>query len=116
MGLTMKSIGLYLGAVIFSFAITGCVNRSGDNEGQMQSYPSPVIEAEWIREGQPIVFGNQKWYPVNDVEILLDSEVYQVGEYKGVQVFVDKIDTKPYRRMYTKFAKNKFRYYEKRND
>lgn len=94
----------------------GCVHRSVDNEGQLQSYPIPSIEAQWIRDGQPIVYDNQKWYPANDVEILLDSEVYQIGEYKGVQVFVDKIDTKPYHRIYTKFGKNKFRYFEKRSD
>jgi hypothetical protein len=106
--------GLYLGILILGFV--GCMHRSSDNEGQLQSYPSPVIEAEWIREGQPIVLGNQKWFSANDVEVLLDSEVYQIGEYKGVQVFVDKIDTKPYHRLYTKFAKNKFRFYERKDN
>jgi hypothetical protein len=94
--------------------VCGCVHRSSDNEAQIQSYASPVIEDNWIRDGQPIEFDGDKWYPVNDVEILMDSEVFQVGEYKHVQIFIDKMDTKPYHRLYTKFAKNKFRYYEKK--
>jgi hypothetical protein len=101
--------------LMLSFGIMGCIHKSNDNEGQLQSYPIPVIEAQWIREGQPIILDNQHWYPVNDIEILIDSEVYQIGEYKGVQVFVDKIDTKPYHRIYTKFAKNKFRYFERKD-
>ena len=96
------------------FCLLGCAHGSSDNEGQLQSYASPSIEAAWIREGGPIEYGGLRWYPVNDVEVLLDSEVYQIGEYKGVQIFVDKVDTKPYRRLYTKFSKNKFRYFEKK--
>src|SRR3989338_6913457 len=92
----------------------GCVNgHTGDNNGQLQSYLYPVVEAGWIRNGEPIEYGGQRWFSVNDVEILMDSEVAVIGEYKGTQIFVDKIDTKPYDRLYTKFAKNKFRYYER---
>jgi len=32
---------------------------------------------------------------VNDYEVLGDSEVFQIGEYKGVQLFVEKVATKP---------------------
>ena len=92
----------------------GCARLISDNSGQVQSYPAPVIEAGWIRAGQPIEFDGHKWYPVNDYEVLEDSEVYQVGEYKGVQVFVEKIAVKPYERIYTKFDKNKLRYFERR--
>ena len=49
------------------------------------------------------------------IEIMEDSEVYLVAEYKGVQIFVEKIATKPYDRIYTKFDKNKFRYFERRD-
>ena len=86
------------------------------NDGHLQSYASPVIEAGWIRNGEPIEYGGSRWFPVDDTETLLDAEVYQVGEYKGVQIFVDKVDIKPYKRLYTKFAKNKFRYYERHRD
>ncbi|MEI7998451.1 MAG: hypothetical protein WCH62_02975 [Candidatus Omnitrophota bacterium] len=104
-----------LGGLLAScFLLISCAHTSTTNEGHIQSYPEPVIEAGWIRDGQPIEYDGQKWYPVNDVEVLLDSEVYQITEYKGVQIFVDKVDTKPYHRLYTKFARNKFRYFEKR--
>ena len=94
----------------------GCASLNSGNNGQIQSYPAPIIEAAWIRDGQPIEFDEYKWYPVNDYEVLQDSEVYQVTEYKGVQVFVEKIAIKPYQRVYTKFEKNKFRYFERRTN
>ena len=86
------------------------------NDGQLQSYPAPIIEAGWIRNGEPIKFEGYSWYPVNDYEVLQDSEVYQIAEYKGAQVFVEKIAIKPYSRLYTKFEKNKFRYFERRKN
>src|SRR3989338_1825263 len=100
---------LFLLSAVFA---AGCAN-GGNNDGQLQSYLYPVVEAEWIRNGEPVEYGGDRWFPVNDVEILMDSEVAVIGEYKGTQIFVDKIDTKPYDRPYTKFAKNKFRYYER---
>ena len=97
--------------------VLGCANSSsGNNAGQLQSYPYPVIEAGWIRDGQPIEYDGVLWYPQDDVEVLMDSEVYQVGEYKSAPFFVEKTDIRPYRRLYTKFNKNKFRYYEKKHD
>ena len=94
----------------------GCASMYSGNNGQVQSYPAPVIEADWIRNGDPIEYNGSKWYPVNDYEILQDSEVFQITEYKGVQVFVEKIAIKPYERIYTKFDKNKFRYFERHSD
>ena len=101
-----------LSVIIGVLAVTGCAHTGPDNQGQLQSYPAPTIEAGWIRDGNPIVYEGNKWYPVDDLENMLDSELFQVGEYNGVQVFVDKVDTKPYNRLYTKFAKGKFRYFE----
>jgi hypothetical protein len=101
---------------MLSVFLGGCASVNPGNVGQVQSYPTPAIEATWIRNGEPIEFSGDKWYPVNDYEALEDSEVYQVGEYKGVQIFVERIATKPYERIYTKFDKNKFRYYERRED
>lgn len=95
---------------------SGCASMTADNSGQVQSYPAPVIEAGWIRDGEPIIYDGTKWYPANDYEVLQDSEVYQITEYKGVQVFVEKIAVKPYDRLYTKFDKNKFRYFERRDN
>ena len=91
----------------------GCASMNAGNNGQVVSYPAPAIEAGWIRNGEPIEYDGSKWYPVNDYEVLQDSEVFQISEYKGVQVFVEKIATKPYQRIYTKFDKNKFRYFER---
>ncbi len=111
-----RLLGFSLWFMLTGF-LGGCASvNSGNNDGQIQSYPAPVIEAGWIRDGDPIDFDGSKWYPVNDYEVLQDSEVYQVAEYKGVQVFVEKIATKPYDRIYTKFDKNKFRYFERRDD
>ena len=101
-------------AICILFFCAGCAGmNAGSNNGQLQSYPAPLIEASWIRNGEPIVYEGKQWFPVRDVESLLDTDVYQVGEYKDVQIFVDKTDIKPYERLYTKFAKGKFRYFER---
>lgn len=75
-------------------------------------YDAPEIEASWIREGQPIKFDNKLWYPVDDIESLTDNEVLPIGKYNDVDFFVDKIDIKPYSRLYTKFGRNKYRYFK----
>jgi len=102
--------------LMLSLFLGGCASLNSGNDGQVQSYPAPGVEAQWIRNGEPIEFEGSKWYPANDYEVLEDSEVYQVGQYKGVQVFVEKIATKPFDRIYTKFDKNQFRYFERRDD
>ena len=104
-------INVFSLSVLMMFILTGCSTGPGKNNGQLQSYPVPVIEEAWIRNGEPIVYEKKQWFPVRDVEELMDSEVYQIGEYRGVQIFVDKLDIKPYERVYTKFAKNKYRYF-----
>jgi len=113
----MRSRSMLTLSLLSAVFAAGCVNgHTGNNDGQLQSYPYPAVEAGWVRNGEPIEYGGQRWFPVNDVEVLMDSEVTPIGEYKGMQIFVDKIDTKPYDRIYTKFAKNKFRYYERSSD
>ena len=107
------SFGLCL---ILAGFLGGCASMNSDNSGQIESYPAPAIEAGWIRDGDPIEYDGSKWFPVNDYEVLQDSEVFQIMEYKTVQVFVEKIATKPYDRLYTKFDKNKFRYFERRDN
>ena len=112
----MKNKQGYLGLGLL-FMLTGfwggCASVNSGNNGQVQSYPVSAIEAGWIRDGDPIEYDGDRWYPVNDYEILQDSEVFRIGEYKGVQIFVEKIAVKPYERLYTKFDKNKFRYFER---
>ena len=96
-----------------SMALAGCISSLG-NQGDLQGY-SVAQEVEWIRNGEPIEFDGEKWFPLDEVDILLDSEVYLLGEYHGVKFFVEKVDIRPFNRLYTKFAQNKFRAFEKRN-
>lgn len=99
--------------LIFSLLfVTGCLTPTG-NVGNVQSYASPAIEAKWIRDGEPIEFEGGLWYPADGIESLMDSEVYQIGEHKGTQIFIDKLDVRPYERLYTKYGNNQFRYFEK---
>lgn len=109
----MKS-GLIVTSLFFVF-LSGCRTTTG-NVGQVHSYRIVSLEADWIRNGEPIEFEEELWYPTDGVENLLDSEVYILGEHRGVQYFVEKVDVRPYNRLYTKFAKNKFRYFSKREN
>ena len=104
--------------MIFLFMCTGCFSmaKESGNIGQLQSYSVPAVEPEWIRNGEPIEFDGELWYPVDGIENFTDSEVYLMGEYRNVQFFADKIDVKPYDRIYTKFGKNKFRIFEIKED
>ena len=95
-------------------ATVGCQSTSGGNAGRIKHYALSSIEAEWIRNGEPIEFEDELWYPADGVEGFLDSEMRLVGEHQGVEFFIDKVDVRPFGRMYTKFGKNKFRFYEKR--
>ncbi len=95
--------------------MTGCSSHTRGNVGLMPVFSAPKEEAEWIRNGDPLEIEGDLWYPQDFFDVLLDSEVYLVGEYKGVQVFVNKIDVRPYDRLYTKFAQNKFRVFKKRS-
>ncbi len=91
----------------------GCSHAKG-NIGKMSIFRVPEKEAEWIRAGEPIAFEEELWYPQDAIEVLLDQEVYLVGEYKGVQFFVEKADVRPYKALFTKFDRNKFRVYRKK--
>jgi len=102
---------IYFATLIF----TGCQTPQG-NAGRIHGYPYPSSEANWIRNGEPIEFEGKLWYPADGIETLLDPEVHIVSEYRGVQVFVDKVDVRPYNRLYTKFGTNKFRYFKKQLD
>ncbi len=97
--------------VIFLGLLAGCASWKKKKEVP-KTYPIQGIEAQWIRDGEPIEYGGKKWCPLDMTENLLDSEVFYLGTYRGVQFFVEKVDVKPYNRLYTKFAKNKFRVFE----
>ena len=97
-----------LSIVVF---LHGCGPKG--NVGQLQSYGTLNEEPLWIRNGEPIIYEEEMWYPIDGVESLLDQEVQVLGEYQGVQFFVEKIDVRPLNRLYTKFSRNKFRIFEK---
>lgn len=88
----------------------GCA-MSQKNAGVMTKYAVPETEAEWIRQGEPVEFEGEFWYPQDRYDILLDSEVLYQGDYRGVSFFVEKIDVRPYGKIFTKFGRNKFRVY-----
>ena len=103
----------YMGMFLF---LAGCTPNLPGNTGQVQSYDAPVIEARWIRNGEPIEFEGEKWYPVDGVDVLTDNEVLLLGQYQGVNFFVHRVDVRPYDRLYTKFGKNQFRFYQKKTN
>jgi len=103
----------FVGFLFLTLLMMGCKTSTG-NVGQLKSYPVPSLEAEWIRNGEPIEFEGDLWYPADGIESLVDSEVYMLGEYRDVRFFIDKRDVRPYNRLYTKFGRNRFRYFKKR--
>ena len=109
----MKKLMILCGVSVLSAALAGCGATGVNNRGMMPTYEFTNLEAEWIRNGEPIAFEGEMWYPQDGIESLTDSEVLQVGEYRELKVFVDKIDVRPFERLYTKFGVNKYRYFEK---
>jgi len=107
MTIKLLIVAMLLGSCFYFF---GCVT-SGNAPSQ---YTNLAMEAEWIRNGQPLEFEKEFWCPTDIVENLLDDEVYLMGEYRGVQIFVEKSDVRPFERLYTKFGKHKFRVFEKK--
>ena len=98
--------------IALALCFAGCSSSQG-NIGQMQKYSTPVLEAEWIRNGEPLLFQGASWYPLDDIEVFQDFEMLFVGKYEGVDFFVEKSDVKPYSRLFTKFGANQFRPFEK---
>ena len=105
----MKSFW-FSGLILILLSFAGCVSSTG-NDGQLQSFAFNAVEPQWIRDGEPIEYNGQKWYPADGTENFLDSEIPALMEFRGTQVFIDKMDVKPYNRLYTKFSKNQFRYF-----
>jgi len=108
---TLKECSLFLSLMMIVFLV-GC-NGTFAGAHKDANYLVPAEEASWIRDGDPIVFENESWYPKDDIDVLVDDEVYFLGEYNGVQFFVEKMDVRPYNRLYTKFAQNRFRAFAK---
>jgi hypothetical protein len=71
-----------------------------------------ITEAAWIRDGEALEMENESWYPTDEVENLLENEVYMLGKYRNVPVYIERVDVKPYARLYTRFSKNRYRAFE----
>jgi len=69
----------------------------------------PSREADWIRNGEPIMFEDEAWYPTDDIENLLDREVILMGHYRDIPFYIEKRDVRPMNRIYTKFDYHKYR-------
>ncbi len=109
---TSTTIVCMIGLMI---ALSGCSSNGVGNRGNVPSYAFGNMEAEWIRNGEPVEFEGQMWYPADGIESLTDMEVYPISEYRGVKIFVDKTDVRPFDRVYTKFGVNKYRYFKPRS-
>jgi hypothetical protein len=107
-----KNIYLIIISILCVMYVSGCQTSSGNVVKSARV--DTGLEPKWIRDGEPIEFQGEKWYPADGVEVLLESELYLMGQFNGVKFFVDKVDIQPYSRLYTKFDKNKYRYFEKR--
>jgi hypothetical protein len=102
--------------LFFLVMVLGIIGCSGTFTGiHKNPYSAPLLEASWIRNGEPIIFENEAWYPKDDTDVLINQEVYLLGEYNGVQFFIERADVRPYNRLYTKFAENRFRVYAKQS-
>ncbi len=113
----MKFLGRILISIsLLSFAVIGFGGCETPHSGRNYAFSTRAVplEPEWIRNGEPVEFEGELWFPADSVENLLDTEVYQVGEYKGVPIFIELTDVRPYDRIYTRFAKHKFRFFEKK--
>jgi hypothetical protein len=74
---------------------------------------APLSEPAWIHDGGTVSFEGSVWYPTDEIENLLDNEVLFMMKYQDIAVYTDRADVKPYARLYTRFAKNRYRAFEK---
>ena len=110
----MKRILLTISLMVLVSGInSGCVSSGGSDDVMIYKIFSP--EPEWIRNGEPIEFEGELWYPRDTIDVLTDSEVVPLEEYRSIPFYLQKIDVRPFDRLYTKFGKNKYRVFEIRS-
>lgn len=100
-----------MGFILLTAFNSGCFSSSGSDNG-VTLYKAISPEPEWIRNGEPIEFEGELWYPRDTVDILTDSEVILLGKYRDIPFYLQAVDVRPYERLYTKFGTNKFRVFE----
>ena len=108
----MKQFFVGVGLIAVLALFNGGCSSSMGNEGNISTYKIVNPEPDWIRNGEPLEFESELWYPRDSLDILLDSEVMVVGDFRGLQIFIQAVDVRPYNRVFTKFGKNKFRVFE----
>ena len=109
-----KYVGLFLFFIMLFAVIVNCGCKTTETQKMKKDiYADMEREAAWIIKGEPIEFEGERWYPADGIESLLETEVYPVGEHRGVKFFVDKIDIRPFNRLYTLFEKHKYRFFLK---
>ncbi len=105
----MKTIPVLL--LLMLLVSAGCATAPrGEELADMTA--AHLDEPEWIRNGEPIIFEAVEWFPTDEVENLLGSEVYAAGTFRGLPFFIEKTDVRPFERLYTRFAVNRYRAYE----
>ncbi|PIW60519.1 MAG: hypothetical protein COW13_03740 [Candidatus Omnitrophica bacterium CG12_big_fil_rev_8_21_14_0_65_50_5] len=95
--------------------VSGCLPTSKSVDVP-QIYKTPAEEAQWIRKGEPLIYQDHKWYPSDATENFMDTEVIKLGEYQDAAFFASKEDVEPYDRLYTKFSRNRYRYYKLKSE
>ncbi len=95
--------------LILATLYPGCANLERNNPDDS------IMESQWIRNGEPIIFEDEAWYPKDVIENLKDEEMLLIFTYNGEKVYIEKREVRPYNRLYTKFGKYQFRLFE-RND
>ncbi len=106
----MKKI---LMAVLFlvTGVVAGCVMpQRDDNQGLITV--TQLTEPVWIRNGEPVSFESEDWFPTDEVENLLENEVFQIGMYRDMPLFVERADVRPFERLYTRFSRNRYRAFQ----
>lgn len=102
----MKNNFLFI-LLLLSIISFNCASFEKDNPGDA------VIESQWIRNGEPIIFEEEVWYPKDVIENLRDEEMLLIFIYNGENVYIEKKEARPYNRLYTKFGKYQYRLFEK---
>ena len=110
-----RHLRIWVSITCLLLLFAGCQSSTG-NVGLMGGYLFPSPEPLWIRNGDSIEFEGQKWYPTDEIDNILDNEVYLLGEYREVQFFIEKADVRPYKQLYTKFGRNQFRCFTLKRD
>jgi hypothetical protein len=106
---------IWVTGMVFSvlLALGGCQTmQSGPDASAMAGLERG--EPGWIVNGEPISFEGNAWFPTDEVERFLESEVFRLGVYREVPFFVDRTDVRPFERIYTRFAPGRYRAFEQK--